>query len=249
MVRPHASPQSPPSSMVEQLPDEQQVLGSIPREETMFTGSEQNKIMNGGTCSKAMARNTCNISEIASIAIASTKIKFMINNTELIKPFLIFSSEDDFYFLQILKRKKEHLELGSNSYTVKTYFIKSLQDLEFAQGEIKCLCDYHNARAYINLNKRSFEKTAFHTLKKITDIIIGKDYKSARKAYPSVCGMYMSESDKKWVVDIDDVEGRMHYVQSIGFNINKLQPEGHKVLALIPTKNGVHLITKPFNTE
>lgn len=47
----------------------------------------------------------------------------MINNLELILPLLEFLSEDDFYHLQIIKRKKEHPELGSNSYVVKTYYI------------------------------------------------------------------------------------------------------------------------------
>ena len=32
----------------------------------------------------------------------------MINNFNLIKPLLDFNSEDDFYFLQILQRKKDH---------------------------------------------------------------------------------------------------------------------------------------------
>ena len=54
----------------------------------------------------------------------------MIHNIEIIKPLLRFSSEDDFYHLQILKRKKEHPELGSNSYVVKTYYVSSLDYLE-----------------------------------------------------------------------------------------------------------------------
>lgn len=54
----------------------------------------------------------------------------MINNILAIKSLLHFQSEDDFYHLQILKRKKEHPELGSNSYVVKTYYIRSVEYLE-----------------------------------------------------------------------------------------------------------------------
>ena len=47
----------------------------------------------------------------------------MIDNFELIKSLLKFESPDDFYHLQILKRKKENPELGSNSRVVKTYYV------------------------------------------------------------------------------------------------------------------------------
>ena len=113
-----------------------------------------------------------------------------INNLQLIKPLLNFANDDVFYHLQILKRKKEHPSLGSNSYVVKTYYISSIEYLEFKMSEIIELCKFHQARAYINLIPRSFEKIAFHTLKKVTDCIMNKDYKSVRKAYESICGKY-----------------------------------------------------------
>lgn len=80
----------------------------------------------------------------------------MINNLEQIKGLLVFNSEDDFYHLQIIKRKKEHPELGSNSYVVKTYYISSIDYLNKKFEEIQVLCQYHNARSCINLNRRSF---------------------------------------------------------------------------------------------
>lgn len=120
----------------------------------------------------------------------------MINNFEQIKNLLEFNSNDDFYYLQVLKRKKENHELGSNSYMVKSYFISSKEYLDLRKQEIIDLCNSNNARAYINLNKRSFEKIAFHTLKKVTDQIMNKDYFSVRKAYDSVCGSFMNEPNK-----------------------------------------------------
>lgn len=51
----------------------------------------------------------------------------MINNLELIKPLLKFESEDDFYYLQILKRKKDQtpeenaLGRNNNARTIKNY--------------------------------------------------------------------------------------------------------------------------------
>lgn len=169
----------------------------------------------------------------------------MINNFEQIKSLLNFDSEDTFYHLQILKRKKEHPELGSNSYVVKTYYIKSIEHLKRVFPEIKNICDFHNARAYINLNKRSFERIAYHTLKKVTDCILNKDFKSVRKAYESVCGAF-STGDKLWIIDIDD---NNFDSSNIIEYIDKQKPIGPKVVAKIPTKSGYHLIVKPFNAS
>ena len=170
----------------------------------------------------------------------------MIHNLNQIKTLLKFDSEDDFYHLQIIKRKKEHPELGSNSYIVKTYYVKSLEHLDNIFTEIMNICNFHNARACINLNKRSFEKIAFHTLKKVTDCILNKDYKSVRKAYESVCGSYSNESEHKWIIDIDDKDYDSSEMEILMYYI---LPEGNKVITRIETKNGYHLITKPFNLQ
>lgn len=168
----------------------------------------------------------------------------MVNNFEQIKGLLSFPSDDIFYFCQILKRKKEHPNLESNSYVVKTYFVKSLEDLDFYQDEMITLAEFHNARVYISLNQRSFYKSAFQNLKKIIDQILNKDYASVRKSYASVCGMY-AEGDKTWIVDIDDVDEA--FDREIQEFLTNLQPVGGKLIANIPTKHGHHLITKPFN--
>ena len=175
----------------------------------------------------------------------------MINNFHKIKQMLSFSSEDDFYHLQIIKRKKENPELSSNSMVVKTYYIKSIENLEFHLPEIKLLCEYHNARGYINLNKRSFEKTSFNTLKKITDQIINKDFKSTRNAYNSVCGQLSNakKDEKRWIIDVDCP---VYTNDDYGlFEIDKilsLLPNG-VCIAILQTKNGWHLITKPFDLQ
>ena len=170
----------------------------------------------------------------------------MINNFEKISHHLIFESSDDFYHLMILKRKKEHPELGSNSITVSTYYINSKEHLERLEDEIINLCNFHNARAYINLNKRSYENLAFQTLRKVTDIIMNKDWKQVKYAFNSVSGAYSNAKDnKKWIVDLDDITQvsplMMAYID------HECMPFGSKCLDIIPTKNGVHLITKPFD--
>lgn len=172
----------------------------------------------------------------------------MIDNFEQIKKLLTFETEDDFYFGQILQRKKEHPELGSNSHVVKTYFITSTDHLQYYKEEMICLCKHHNARAGINLNKRSFEKVAFHALAKVTDQLLNHDYKSVRKAYASACGIAHSDKNKKWIIDIDHKNRRA--INDVMAFIERIpRPEGSKFIDIIETKNGFHLITRPFDIQ
>lgn len=170
----------------------------------------------------------------------------MIDNFEQIKKLLKFENEDDFYFSQIIQRKKENPEVGSNSHVVKTYYIKSVSDLDYYKGEMMCLAEFHNARVCINLNRRSFEKVAFQNLKKNLDVIMNKDYKSVRKSYNSVCGLMSNEKDKSWIVDVDSKGREANDVLKC---IDGCRPEGNKLKTIIETKNGVHLITSPFDIQ
>lgn len=173
----------------------------------------------------------------------------VINNIEILIPLMRFEDPDEYYHLQILKRKKENPELGSNSYVVKTYYVQNEQYLRDKMDEIAQLCDFHNARAYINLSPRSFERIAFHTLKKVTDIIMNRDYKSVRKAYESVSGEYGNGKRKKWVVDIDSFD--REYIERVKSDVLAFQVDAKQVpIAVeIPTKNGLHLITNPFDVR
>jgi len=173
----------------------------------------------------------------------------MINNFEQIKQFINAKSEDDFWHCQICKRKKEHPELGSKSYIVKTYYIRSIEHLEKCMPEIIALCTFHNARGYINLNRRSFEKCAYQMLKKVTDQILNKDFKSVKSAYDSVAGQFSNEPDTKWIIDIDIKDDL--FVNRVCNDINNCEPNRrqNKIYTILPTKNGVHIISKPFNMQ
>lgn len=169
----------------------------------------------------------------------------MVNNLTHINNLLTFESEDDFYFLQILKRRKENPDQHGNSRVIRTYYINSSEYLLQKFDEIKTLCELNNARAYFNLNKRSFERIAFHTLKKITDCIMNKDFKSIRNAYDSVCGEFAC-GDRTWLIDIDEPAVSPIMLAFIDVHCD---PVGRKVITTLPTINGHHIITKPFNTQ
>lgn len=170
----------------------------------------------------------------------------MVDNFDLIASHLIFESADDFYFLQLIQRKKENANLGSTNRVIKSYFIKSVEQLHLHEEEIKAICKATNSRAYINLNRRSFRRTGLATLKNITDHVMNEDYEHIHRAYTTVCGQYKYESNPTFIIDIDEELGRKHN-DMIRFIEQECEPIGNKFVTIVPTKNGSHVIMKAFN--
>lgn len=171
-----------------------------------------------------------------------------VNNLDKIIPFLKFESEDDFYYLQILQRKKENPEIGSNSRVIKNYYITSIEYLKKRYDEITNLCDFFNARASIRLNKRSFEKVGMKTMVNLANTMMNKEYKFLKSSYDRACGLGHNDKEKKWILDID---GHYTYQQleKIEEIINNSEPKGKNTIVYLSSKSGLHLITKPFDSR
>ena len=106
----------------------------------------------------------------------------MIDVFDNIKDLLTFENDDDFYYLQILQRKKENPHLGSNSRVIKNYYINNLEYLESRYDEIKELCNQFNARAALRLNKRSKRKVAFKTMQNMANSMMNEEYSFIKKS-------------------------------------------------------------------
>lgn len=180
----------------------------------------------------------------------------MINNIDQIRKLLEFRTKDDFYFMQILQRKKDHKNMtntevtgsNNNSRLIKAYFITSLEYFDRIMPEVKELSNVFTARASINLNRRSWYKMSLQMLKRVTDLIINGEYMKIYKAFTSVCGLYQHDNDKTWVIDIDTND--IDYIADTISVIEECMPiVGCKLKAVIPSRSGVHLITTPFNVK
>jgi hypothetical protein len=178
----------------------------------------------------------------------------MVNNFEIIKSFLDFTNPDTYYFLQLIQRRKDNPELTKDMHIIDDIFIYNMEQYERMQPDIIATCNLHNARAYFRLNKRSLKKSAMQLLKKVTTMIIDENYKSVKNAYSSVSGEFSSDDDKKWIVDVDNIDldsnfGSTH--QSMLMTLKQLQMGTGRepMLTLIKSKSGVHIITRPFNVN
>jgi hypothetical protein len=180
----------------------------------------------------------------------------MVDNFELIKPLLKFPNDDTYYHLQILRRGKDHPELPAANRMIKSYFIIDINDLDFYEQEIKGLCKFFGARAYINLAPKSIKKTTMLQLKYLAERAYIGDYKKIWKSWNTCAGEIKGE-EPRWVVDIDaKTYDEIFYIsktsKEISDFIEKCEPNIKplfKVIAEIPTKSGIHLITTPFNLQ
>jgi len=170
----------------------------------------------------------------------------MIDNLNLIKPLLNFENEDDFYMLYIFKRKKDQTTDKSNHQsvrTIKSYCIESIDYLESRYEEIINLCEMFKARAYIHVQKQSHKDVGMNMIIEIVNRIQSGQIKQ-QHVFDSVVGQIKTQ-EKRWIVDIDSKENGIENL--ISNEIHMIRPEGPKVEAVIPTKNGYHLITKRFD--
>ena len=155
-----------------------------------------------------------------------------MNNFQKIKPVLKFENENDFYFIQILKRRKDNPEMDRDVKVIKSFYIFSQEELDKCSTVIIHLCEFENARAYIRLNRRNLQSVGIELLKErvrsiemngdnertfedisfITSTLRTRRYADIltsftassqdRKLFDSVCGSTLCDKDKTWIVAI-----------------------------------------------
>jgi hypothetical protein len=176
-----------------------------------------------------------------------------MENFDLIRKMLSFPDENAFYFLQILKRRKDNPDLEKDMVHIADYYIYSLEQFDSIKQRIIDQCDSENARAYFRLNRRDAKKVAMQVLKRTVDHIMSENYRAVKNAFASCAGEFHSDPDKTWIVDIDNISidtfnhsEEQHKMREL---ILDLQRETGKepIMKFIPTKGGVHIITRPFN--
>jgi hypothetical protein len=173
----------------------------------------------------------------------------MTDNTHIVRALLSFTDKDDFYFVQVLKRRKDNPDLSRDMIVIGNYYIESLEQFDKIVPQIVKICDVENARAYIRLNKRNYKHLAHHMLKRVVDVVTSGAYRSLKGTFDSVAGEYHNDKDKTWVIDLDDDKNLNAFEVSELVTVLQKEAKREPLTLLIPTKNGKHLITRPFNLQ
>lgn len=176
----------------------------------------------------------------------------VIDNFDQILDILEFNNSDEFYFLQIIQRKKDGCvtDTGNNGYrTVKTYYIFSREQLEHKRAKITELCQSNHARAYITLNRRNAEEVACTAIQEYAKLIQEGNCYQGYRIWDSSCRHTRARGYKPlWVVDVDSKDE--NYLNTIIEIVNSCRgAQDIKVKHVIPTAHGYHLITIGFDTN
>lgn len=177
----------------------------------------------------------------------------MKNRIEKLKPLIDFN-KDEFIVVRILQRKKDNPNLEYSVKQLKTYSFYSWGELESQINRIKEICDLNNARAYIRLNKQNSVDVSLRCIAEISDNLRTGNSSRNKGIWDSVSGK--DGSKDWWVIDFDKEhleynknlildfcnDLKLHYTERKIFSIEYC-------IAVNPTKSGVHLICKPFDTR
>jgi hypothetical protein len=180
----------------------------------------------------------------------------MTDNFDQIRSKLEFTDSNSFYFLQVLKRRKDNPDLGKDMVHLADYYIYNLEQFDSLKQRVIDQCNTENARAYFRINRRDAKKVAMQVLKRTVDYIMSEDYRAVKNAFASCAGEFHSDPDKKWIVDIDwkDIPpgiDRDLYLNMVISKVQLLVAETGRddSVYTVTTKNGIHVITRPFNLK
>lgn len=170
----------------------------------------------------------------------------MTNNFDLFKEYIsnefpnFDKQHDSFFTIEIVRRGKDNPDLPAANYHFKTYYVNRLEDINKFKEEIITICNTLKMRAYISVNRKSYHQVTLDTAAEYTRRIAGHDYKKPYSIFESCTGRYLDKSDKRWVVDIDENLNPEDYISLI---------TEKKIIARVPTRSGIHLITRPFRRD
>lgn len=171
----------------------------------------------------------------------------MIDNFNLILDQISFSNKNEFYFLQIIQRKKDgnkDLHVRNGYRLIKSYYIYSKEELINLKDRITELCKNNNARAYINLNVRNAKEVALECIKKYADLVLNDNSFMGNNIWDSSCGSTRARGYKSlWIVDVDNPD-KLEEIKEI---VNSCTGSPNRIKCTIPTVHGYHIISYGFN--
>ena len=178
----------------------------------------------------------------------------MIDNFELIKSMFYFNEANNMFFhCQIVQRAKDHKPNKVKEGAINTYLIKSREHLDRLKDEIILLCEHYGARAYINVAGKDFDTVNKSMLAILANAVCSKSISAMNpvRILNRCIGVEKSRMPR-WIIDIDDLsikDSILEWLDKENDNSDHRNGRYLYVRAEIPTVQGCHLITTPFNTK
>lgn len=170
-----------------------------------------------------------------------------IDNFNVVAPwFDNLSDQGDFYFVQVIQRKKE-CNVGSNNNIIKDYYFFDEKSFLNKKEEIVTLCKTFNARAYFWVNPRNCKQIQYEIIREALEAIECNSKKLFKCVSKAIGQRKNTNYKSKWILDFDTKDwGLINKYLEV---IYRCRPDGVKVNTFIKTVNGIHVITDPFDLE
>lgn len=171
-----------------------------------------------------------------------------VNNFSLVRPLLTWDNDGDYYYCQLILRKKDGATTfgnkNNNARLIKTYTFFNLDQFDKKQEEIIQLCELFHCRAGISLNKRNEKRIAMELLHQLSARLISDNFIGINGILNNANGRQTSK-DRFWLIDCDtqdEFDKVMYILQD-----ESIRPIGEKVITTLPTYNGYHIVTGKFD--
>lgn len=171
-----------------------------------------------------------------------------VNNFEQIAPLLKWEEVGDYYYVQLILRKKDGATTFGNKNNsarlIKTYCFFNLESFLRKEEEIIQLCDLFKCRAGISLNRRNEQRITVELLKQLADRIASYNYIGINGLLNTANGRQTSQ-DRTWLIDCDTIDEHEKVLSIL--SLQDIKPLGNKVITALPTYSGHHIITNKFD--
>ena len=172
----------------------------------------------------------------------------MTDNFKLIRQYLIDNGIPQHnesgllkhYVVEIMSRGKDNPDMPAANRHFKNYYFPCIDKFDQYESEIKKVCDALRMRAYVSVNYKMYDQVLMDTVAEAATRAAAHNYGKPYSVYEHCSGKYVNRKDKKFVVDID--EEQMIFFDNIYDELKD------KVVLVVPTRTGMHLVTTPFNT-
>lgn len=182
-------------------------------------------------------------------------MKVLVDNFIQLGDLMPLTSNDPdmFWTVRVIKRKKENPDLEKNCKSLKLYHIKDRTELLEMKEKITKYAREHNARAYFNPNPKSWKKVSIQAMKELANIIEQEDYRRSWSLIDKVIDSGCNYGGwKVWIIDLDEfseneINNVIDTVRKVVSSYDPRYTIKDPILAKVPTVNGHHLLTIPFD--
>ena len=156
--------------------------------------------------------------------------------------------EHDHHIVMIFGRKKDHPDLRKSTVC----FFQEITRKDFISEKkplYKAMAEHYNARIYVSVNPINFKAARIDLVKRLIDSMEADTHNNITGQLISSCMKNPRKDKKRFMIDIDTKD--MAFVNKISDLIatESIKRKVKLEEQLLPTKNGYHMICKPFDVR